>query len=170
MSAAVIRQATADELPQVGQMYLRLDAHYRQFSYHFPPVANAGELWLESFRRTLGRFSVLLVAELDGKLAGFTLGRLKRTPPYLGGHLAGEISDVWVEPAARGHGLGEALNLAAIEWLRQNGAHTVEAQVLFGNEPIWYLYEKLGFAPELRQVRLSFPAAAPTDGEAGENA
>lgn len=154
MSAILYRQATEDDLPAVAGMYARLDAHYRQFSYQFPKIENAPQLWVESFRRTLGRFCVLCLAEGENQLLGFVLGRLKRIQPYLGGFLVGELSDVWVEPQARGLGVGEKLNRLTIAWLQQNGARSVEAQILTGNDPIWHLYEKIGFKPELRQVRL----------------
>jgi ribosomal protein S18 acetylase RimI-like enzyme len=163
MAEAIVRPAVESDLAEVARMYADLDAHYRQFPYHFARIENLGQAWLDSFRRTLGRYSQLFVAELDGQIVGFSLVRLKRVAPYLGGFLVGEISDVWVHPAARRLHIGEALNLQAIVWLREQGAESVEVQVLEGNEPIQHLYHKLGFRPELRQLRLSLEAS-------GENA
>jgi len=155
MAEAIVRPAAQEELPAVARMYEDLDAHYRQFPYHFPRVEDLGQAWLDSFRRTLGRFSQLFVAELDGKIVGFSLGRLKRVAPYRGGYLVGEISDVWVHPDARRLHIGEVLNRQAIAWLGNQGAESVEVQVLEGNQPIQHLYQKLGFQTELRQMRLT---------------
>ncbi len=155
MAEAAVRPATPDELPEVARMYEDLDAHYRQFPYHFPRIEDLGQAWLDSFRRTLGRFSQLFVAELDGQIVGFSLGRVKRVAPYRGGFLVGEISDVWVHPDARRQRLGEALNLHTLAWLYNQGVESVEVQVLEGNQPIQHLYQKLGFQPELRQLRLT---------------
>ena len=158
MAEAVVRPATPDELPEVARMYEDLDAHYRQFPYHFARIEGLGQAWLDSFRRTLGRYSQLFVAELDGQIVGFSLGRLKRVAPYLGGYLVGEISDVWVDPDVRRLHIGEVLNLQAIAWLGNKGAESIEVQVLEGNQPIQHLYRKLGFQPELRQLRLTLEA------------
>jgi ribosomal protein S18 acetylase RimI-like enzyme len=155
MAEAVVRPAAEGELAEIARMYEDLDAHYRQFPYHFPLIENLGQAWLDSFRRTLGRFSQLFVAELDGNIVGFSLGRLKRVAHYRGSYLVGEISDVWVHPGARRLHIGEVLNLQTIAWLGNQGAESVEVQVLEGNEPIQHLYRKLGFQPELRQLRLS---------------
>ena len=158
MADATVRPAEQGELAEIARMYEDLDAHYRKFPYHFPRIEDLGQVWLDSFRRTLGRFSQLFVAELDGKIVGFSLGRLKRVAPYLGGYLVGEISDVWVHPDARRLHIGEVLNLQAIAWLGNKGAESIEVQVLEGNQPIRDLYNKLGFQPELRQLRLKLEA------------
>lgn len=154
MPEAVCRPAAENDLAAVAILYERADLVYRGFTYFFPQVDQVGQAWLESFRRTLGRYSVLVVAEQDSQLVGFTLGRIKHTPPHRGGVLVGEISDIWVEPRARRFGLGEKLTGMAIDWLMRQNVHSVEAQILDGNVPSWNLFDKLGFQPELRQVRL----------------
>lgn len=154
MTEPICRLAIESDLAAAAGLYEQVDAAYRDFSYYFPEVDQIGQAWLESFRRTLGRYSVLVVAEQDSQLVGFTLGRIKHTPPHRGGVLVGEISDIWVEPRARRFGLGEKLTGMAIDWLMRQNVHSVEAQILDGNVPSWNLFDKLGFQPELRQVRL----------------
>jgi len=156
MAAVTYRLSGETDLPVIASMYGKMDAYFRQFSYRFPEVENVGQAWLDSFRRTLGRFSVVYVAELDGKVVGFMLGRVKRVAPYLGGVLVGELSDLWVEPEARRYGIGKKLSRLTIDWLREQQVHSVEVQILEGNQPIWRLYEKMGFQPELRQIRITW--------------
>jgi ribosomal protein S18 acetylase RimI-like enzyme len=156
MAEVTYRVSGETDLPVIASMYDKMDAYFRQFSYRFPEVENVGQAWLDSFRRTLGRFSVVYVAELDGKVVGFMLGRVKRVAPYLGGVLVGELSDMWVEPEARRYGIGEKLSRLTIDWLREQKVHSVEVQILEGNQPIWRLYEKMGFQPELRQIRITW--------------
>ena len=136
-------------------MYARLDQAYRaQMTYFFPRVEQVGQTWVDSFRRTLGRFSVLYLAELDGQVLGFVLGRVKRVAPYLGGVLVGEISEVWVEPPLRRRGVARELVQRANAWLYAQGVHSVEAQVLSGNQASLDFFRSLGFQVELQQVRL----------------
>lgn len=151
------RPAVEPDLPAVAEMYARLDQAYRtQMAFFFPEVEQVGQAWLDSFRRTLGRFSILYVAERDAELVGFVLGRVKRVPPYLGGVLVGEISEVWVEPPVRRAGVARKLVEQAVAWLRGQGVHSVEAQVLAGNQASLDFFQSQGFQLELRQVRLVF--------------
>jgi ribosomal protein S18 acetylase RimI-like enzyme len=113
-----------------------------------------GNVWLESFRRTLGRFSNVFVAEREGSCLGFILCRLKRLPSYMGGLMVGEVSDVGVEEEARYSGVGKALVHAGLEWMRGQGVHSVEVQVLSENEASLKFFESLGFKLELRAMRL----------------
>ena len=154
MDEVTYRLAVAEDLPVIAGMYAQMDQFFRGFSYRFPEVENIGEALVDSFRRTLGRFSVVYIAELDGKVAGFMLGRVKRVAPYLGGVMVGELSDMWVEPEARRLGVGKELSLITMKWLSDQGVHSIEVQILEGNEPIWRLYGKMGFKPELRQIRM----------------
>lgn len=155
-SKVIYRQGVEADFPAVTAMYDRLDQLLRQHTYTFPEVAKVGELWLEMFRRTLGRFSVLYVAEYEGEIVGFIVARVKRVPEYLGGVMVGELKDMWVEHKVRRLGIGEKLLRLAIEWCREQNVYSLEAQILVGNEPIIRLVESLGMKKELFQLRLSW--------------
>jgi GNAT superfamily N-acetyltransferase len=150
------REATEADFPAVAALYEKLDDLLRQHTYSFPMVENVGQLWLDMFRRTLGRFSVLYVAEYEGEIVGFIVARLKRVPEYLGGVMVGELKDMWVEPKVRRLGIGEKLLRMAIEWCRAQKVYSCEAQILLGNEPIIRLVEYLGMKKELYQLRLNW--------------
>jgi ribosomal protein S18 acetylase RimI-like enzyme len=148
------RSATESDFPQLAAMYAKLNAYFYEVGYLLPRPENVGDAWLESFRRTLGRFSNVFVAEQDGSLLGFILCRLKRLPAHMGGVMVGEVSDVWVEAEARRSGLGRALVQAGLEWMLGLGVHSVEVQVLSENEASLKFFESLGFKLELRLMRL----------------
>jgi len=59
-----------------------------------------------------------------------------------------------VEPAYRRERLGEQLVQLGLDWLRQQAVHSVEIQVLSGNESAWRFFEELGFQLEYRAARL----------------
>lgn len=152
----IYREASDADFPTVEAMYAKEDELLRQYTYAFPAVENVGHLWLDTFRRTLGRFSVLYVAEVEGEVVGFIVARLKRVPEYLGGVMVGELKDMWVEKPVRRLGIGEGLLRKAIEWCRSQNVYSVEAQILLGNEPIIKLVEYLGMKKELYQFRMSW--------------
>ena len=148
------RLATEDDLPTVAKMYDLLDGLLHEYGYNFPLVNGVGEKWLDIFRRTMGRFSAVYLAEYQGKVVGFILARIKRVPEYLGGVMVGELKDMWVEPEVRRLGIGEKLLRLAIEWCWAQDVYSLEAQVFVSNEPIIKLIEYLGMKPELLQMRM----------------
>ena len=55
------------------------------------------------------------------------------------------LYSLWIEPAARGRGLGRLLVSAALEWARGEGARTVTLKVHAANAAARGVYEGLGF-------------------------
>jgi ribosomal protein S18 acetylase RimI-like enzyme len=142
------------DVPDILEMYTLLNKHFYATGYRLPSPDNVAEIWWDTFKRTLGRFSNSWVAEVDDLLAGFITCRIKHVPAYMGGVLVGELSDMWIIPQARRLHIGDHLSRQALEWLREQGVHSVEIQVLTGNEASWNLYQRMGFQLEFRVARL----------------
>jgi ribosomal protein S18 acetylase RimI-like enzyme len=67
------------------------------------------------------------------------------------------IEDVVVDASARGKGVGEKLNLFALELARAKGAKTVDLTSRPSREAANRLYQRIGFAPRDTNVyRFSF--------------
>jgi ribosomal protein S18 acetylase RimI-like enzyme len=58
------------------------------------------------------------------------------------------IEDLFVRTESRGHGLGRALALEALEEARRRGCRRVELDVNDANEPALALYGSLGFSAQ----------------------
>ena len=92
--------------------------------------------------------SVLFIAELDGdddvrSVVGSLTLAFYRIPTGL----KAWIEDVVVDESARGLGVGEALNVAAIDESRQRGAKNVSLTSRSSREAANRLYQRLGFEP-----------------------
>ena len=94
------------------------------------------------------------MAEDNSKLAGFALVRLKHLPPYQGGEIIAELSDIFVTEAARHKGISTRLSQMVIAWANEKGATSIEAQILTNNVASQRMFTSLGFSEELTQVRL----------------
>ena len=57
-----------------------------------------------------------------------------------------DLISMWVAPAARGRGAGDALIAAVIAWAEQQGAVRVALDVVASNAPATSLYRRNGFA------------------------
>ncbi|MGW5330917.1 N-acetyltransferase family protein [Streptomyces sp. NPDC004014] len=87
-----------------------------------------------------------LVAELDGRLAGYIRLVLPTALPA-NAHVR-QIQGLVVSDEARGRGVGGALVRAAVEEARARGARRLTLRVLGHNTPARRLYESQGFAVE----------------------
>ena len=85
--------------------------------------------------------SVLFVARVEGKIVGSLTLATFRIPTGL----RAWIEDVVVDSSARGHGVGEALNKAALDEARARGAVTVDLTSRPSREAANRLYQRLGF-------------------------
>jgi ribosomal protein S18 acetylase RimI-like enzyme len=85
--------------------------------------------------------SVLFLARVDGRIVGSLTLATFRIPTGV----RAWIEDVVVDGEARGHGVGEALNKAALAEAQSRGAITVELTSRPSRESANRLYQRLGF-------------------------
>jgi ribosomal protein S18 acetylase RimI-like enzyme len=87
--------------------------------------------------------SVLFVAEIDGEVVGSLTLAFYRIPTGV----KAWIEDVVVDDVARGQGVGEALNRAALAEAAHRGAKNVSLTSRASREAANRLYQRLGFEP-----------------------
>jgi len=85
--------------------------------------------------------STVFVARVDGEI----VGSLTLVMYRIATGLKAWIEDVVVDEAARGHGVGEALNMAALDEARKRGAKAVSLTSRPSREAANRLYQRIGF-------------------------
>lgn len=97
--------------------------------------------------------SDVFIARVDGKIVGSLTLVTFRIPTGI----RAWIEDVVVDESARGHGVGEALNQAAIAEARKKGAVTIDLTSRPSREAANRLYQRIGFVQRDTNVyRFSF--------------
>lgn len=141
MTHAAVREAGPADVPVILQLVRELAVYERE-----PDAVEATEEMLGEALFGVAPTASCHVATLDGEVVGFalwyvTFSTWKGLPGLW-------LEDLFVRPAARGHGLGKALlqQLAAV--CVERGYPRFEWWVLDWNEPAIGFYRSLGAVPQ----------------------
>lgn len=154
-AAVRVRPATTADVPSLGrfgsQLFLN---HFEYDRQRFLPPRPGLEDGYGSFLRTQlhRRDVVVLVAERDGVVVGYAYAGIEPLDWMQLRDEAGFIHDVFVDPAARGAGIGAALVEAAARWLADRGMPRVMLWTAARNEPARRLFERLGFRHTMSEM------------------
>jgi GNAT superfamily N-acetyltransferase len=144
----VIRPAVpGDVLPLAASFHRAWQATYRGLL----PDAILDALQLPEFERRRARSmhrartrgSAVWVAVLDGRVVGFVEAGPCRDVDAT--EESGEIYSIYLDPAARGRGIGRPLMVRATAWLRRHGYHDARLWVLRGNHRALRFYRASGW-------------------------
>jgi ribosomal protein S18 acetylase RimI-like enzyme len=139
-----VRRLRADETGLLKALRLRaLAGAPDAFAHSHAEISvKPDAYWLELIRSVTepGRHA-MFVAELGDTPVGMAFGLVDAEHPARA-HLGG----MWVDPEARGRGVGEALCDAVIAWARERGMGDIVLSVTEGNKTAQSLYERRGFS------------------------
>jgi dTDP-4-amino-4,6-dideoxy-D-galactose acyltransferase len=148
LSAAAVRRTEARDLPALGSLARSAFVDSRFFvDERFPRrrVEDLYERWVE--RDTGSPEGVSVVAERDGKVAGFATGLLGRDE-------GAQVGLVAVAPVFRGRGVGREVVQGVVAGLAERGARSVSVVTQGGNCEAIRLYEEIGFRASSVEVSL----------------
>lgn len=146
-SPAVVRIAATEDLGALGALGAKLVEQHHAFDaarFFLPERVAEGYAWW--LGQELARPEVVvLVATLEERVVGYAYGRLEERDWNLLLDPCGRLHDVWVEPEARGVGLGAALVEGMAKALKDKGAERLVLTSAEGNTGAHALFERLGF-------------------------
>jgi ribosomal protein S18 acetylase RimI-like enzyme len=146
--AISIRPATAADLPALGRLgALLVRTHYEFDPQRFLAATPETE---HAYAAFLGRQLrepnvVILVAERDGEVLGYTFAGVEGHDYMALRGPAGVLYDIVVDPAQRGRGVGRMLLDATLAALKERGAPRVVLSTAERNEAAQRLFARAGF-------------------------
>ena len=95
----------------------------------------------------------VLIAEVNGRVAGYSLVFILTAPPVFLVRRLGHIAELYVKEKYRGLGVGSKLYAEATSWFRRKGIKHLSLVVLKGNDLPHSIYEKWGFFDNFIEMR-----------------
>lgn len=97
----------------------------------------------------------LLVAEVNGRLAGCGYARIESSKQYLQHRQHAYLGFMYVTPEHRGKGINQKIMEALKDWSVGQGVHELRLEVYVQNESAIKAYEKIGFVRHMYEMRKS---------------
>ena len=164
MSGPVIRPAIAADLRAIGRLgALLVRTHHDFDSARFIAATPKTEQGYASYLGTqlANPDVVVLVAERDGEVVGYTYAGLEGFDYMALRGPAGALYDIVVDPAHRGRGVGRLLLDATLRALETLGAPRVVLSTAERNEPAQRLFARAGFRRTMIEMTREAGGAAP---------
>ncbi len=140
-------------LKQVQFLFTEMYEYMDERGLMLPLAENGAELWMDTVRNTLGKFGLLCVAVDKETVQGFAHGALKFGPDYLGNPKIGVVTHIFVRDSLRQAGIGAEMLRNLEKWFAEKNVHSIELQVVSGNDYAMEFWEKMGYEKELFQYR-----------------
>ncbi|HJQ12261.1 MAG TPA: GNAT family N-acetyltransferase [Gemmatimonadaceae bacterium] len=147
-TTTTIRPATRADLPRLGKLGAMLvQMHHELDEKRFlapSPRTEEGYAWFLGTQLEKSNV-IILVAQSDGEVSGYTYAALEGTDYMSLRGPAGELHDIVVDPAHRRKGIGGQLLTATLAALRERGAPRVLLSTAEGNVAAQHLFSTAGF-------------------------
>ncbi len=139
-SNIIVRHASESDLPSVERLY-------------GGPLDSVGDPFCDVGKIQETRFDWLIIAEVDGKYAGFLYWHLGQKPFFAPGiEKFAHIRQIQVVEKFQGQGVGKKLMVYATDRLKALGIQDVFLATAETNDVARRLYESLGFKEFRKQI------------------
>lgn len=148
-----IRHANEKDLQEIVRLSKKLGLDESAMDSMISPMPSEFQSPSWILKSIKGDNTVVFVAEVGGKIVGYSLGWISQPWAYKGKR--GYICDCFVEKSYRRRGIGKALVKAMLEWFISKGVECVEADIYSQNVPSLKLFRKLGFKEIFKRLRFT---------------
>lgn len=152
MNDLIIRQATPSDKPILLQFEQGVIEAERPYD---PTLTRENTIYYDIDEMIRAPHIELLVAEVNGKLAGCGYARIESSKLYLQHRQHAYLGFMYVTPEHRGKGINQKIMEALKDWSVGQGVHELRLEVYVQNELAIKAYEKVGFIRHMYEMRKS---------------
>lgn len=143
-----VRKAESSDLTQVVELWKELMDFHRDLDPFFTRSKDGPSNFLRWVEEQIElEDSELIVAEISGKVVGYSKIEVSKYPPIFEKDKYGMISDVAVAKEYRRQRIGQALYDASVKWFFERNIERIELRVANVNDVARGFWEKMGFKP-----------------------
>ncbi|WP_121810689.1 GNAT family N-acetyltransferase [Mucilaginibacter kameinonensis] len=148
----LIRKATIEDLPILLQFEQGIISTERPFDSTLKP----DPISYYDLKAFISSSEVeVLVAEIDGAVAGSGYARIKKNPDsYYDFEKYAYLGFMYVSPAHRGKGINQAIIEGLKKWVVEQGLAEIRLEVYNDNTGAIKAYEKVGFEKRMIEMRI----------------
>jgi len=159
------RRAEHRDLPRLAEMYAALSGEQRSLREIWPAADGLAEPVTGTLASLIdAQASIVLVGEVDGSTLGMLVGTTEPLLPPHADRRIGTIRLIYVDPGARGVGVGGAMLSTALDDFDRVGIDLFDAPVSPGHRLAKNFFESNGFkARSIIMHREGTPAAIPPE-------
>lgn len=144
-----IRQAIRADIENLKKFEQGVISAEREFASNL----RAGQIHYYDLESLLSNeSSVIMVAELNGRLAACGYARIEANKAYFSPNRYAYLGFMYVDPEYRGQGLILSIIESLFTWSKQQGISAFKLDVYAQNQAAIRAYEKLGFKAEMVQM------------------
>jgi GNAT superfamily N-acetyltransferase len=153
------RPAVAEDLPTLLALYRAGAGEMAHLSPAWAALDGRADPAEESLEAALSDDATeVFLGTIDGVPVGYAVVCLQPRKDVADGHVW--IQDIYVEPDARGIGVGEELINSTLGWGRQRGARSAEIRVLPSHRDAKNFCEENGFSAHVLALHKDLPPAS----------
>lgn len=152
MQDITLRPATLDDLETLEKFEQGVIEYERPFASNLKPDPieyYAIEDLIEN------RYACFVVAEVNGRLVGSGYALIEKSKPTKIERYHAYLGFMYVVPAYRGKGINGKIIEYLMNWAKENDISEIVLDVYAENESALKAYEKIGFQPDLLNMRLN---------------
>ena len=153
--ATIVRPATPADVPALGRLGALLVRVHHDFdrARFIPPPPDIEDAYAGFLGALIDEpDALILVAERDGQVVGYTYTGIEGTDFLALRGPAGVLYDLAVDPAHRAHGVGRMLVDATMAALRARGVRQAVLFTAVQNESAQRLFARAGFRPTMIEM------------------
>ncbi len=150
----IIRKANLKDVPTIVNLWKEFMKYHdeilikknKKVKPHLVKKKNAANIFRKFVRKNiLSKNSIIFVAEIEGKLVGYSLNYIKDNIPIFNVGRIGYICDLFVKKEFRRMRISTKLKNESIKWFKKKGIKYASITVHNYNELAHSIYKKWGF-------------------------
>ena len=150
----IVRRATEADLDSIVKLGRELIEYHIKFDEYYRFKENIDETARKFHLENItAENTMLLVTEVSSEIVGFTLGKIRKTPPIFQIEEFGLVIDLYVKKEYRRKRIGEKLTHELLKWFKSKGMKRVEVFIDIKNNIGVSAWTKFGFEPDRYRMK-----------------